>query len=402
MLLVGDWAPGNKQVRLISDATILLSNLEYPVLPLAHSFDIRLKAGPNLFSSELPSEAGQFVLTLANNHIMDYGLPGLISSLELIRERGFKACGAGNNIHEARRPIIVEDNGVKVGIIACCEAQFGVASLNSAGVAEFGPWVYNAISDLHKEVDAVIVSCHAAVEDSPWPSPYIRELYHSYIDAGAAVVHGHHAHVPQGYEKYGEGFIFYGMGNFAVDPVKWNDYPNGLWSIGAEIDFRSKPIDCILLTFQMRHQPDSDTIVIEESNDEEKTVHKNYLELCNHPLHDPDLFEALWQEVALRVYYHHGAEYMRFSAPSISGRYELIRKGLSILKGALLNRNVPSSPPSQGEYLLWYHMVACESHRQMLATALGVLGGELKDLRSEETRQLADEMMPWSRGVVPA
>ena len=54
----------------------------------------------------------------------------------------------------------------------------------------------------------VIVSVHAAIEDSPWPSPYIRELYHSFIDAGATVVHGHHLHVPQGYETYDEGVIF--------------------------------------------------------------------------------------------------------------------------------------------------------------------------------------------------
>jgi len=61
---------------------------------------------------------------------------------------------------------------------------------------------------------------------------------------------------------------------------------------------------------------------------------------------------------------------------------------------------VPS--PNHYDYMLWYHMIACESHRQMLATALGLLGGEIKDLRTEETRILADEMMPWSRGMVVA
>jgi hypothetical protein len=47
-------------------------------------------------------------------------------------------------------------------------------------------------------------------------------------------------------------------------------------------------------------------------------------------------------------------------------------------------------------------MIAFESHRQMLATALGVLAGEMRDMRTEETRALADAMMPWSREVVPA
>ena len=57
--------------------------------------------------------------------------------------------------------------------------------------------------------------------------------------------------------------------------------------------------------------------------------------------------------------------------------------------------------PSQWDYLLWHHMFSCESHRDSLATALGILGGELEDMRTEQTRYLADKMMPWSVGVVP-
>ena len=400
MLLIGDWAPGKKQVRLSHDFTIVLCNLEGPILPRVNSFVALPKAGPSLFSSELPNEADQFIFALANNHIMDYGLPGLEATLKLFDQRGFRACGAGKSVHVARQSIVVDDKGVQVGIIACCEAQFGVAGRNSAGVAEFGPWTYRAISHLRKTVDALIVSVHAAVEDSPWPSPYIRELYHSFIDAGATVVHGHHAHVPQGYEAYGDGVIFYGMGNFAVDPDKWLDSPNGMWSLAAEIDLSSIPVRWHPLTLEIRHESGSDTIVIEESNGEEQNSHSQYLQICNRPFDNPALFDALWQEVALRTYYHHGAGYMRFSATPQSGRCAQARKSLSMLKGALLSSNVPSSCPRQYDYMLWYHMIACESHREMLATALGVLAGEIKDLRTEETRRLADEMMSWSRGVI--
>ncbi len=91
---------------------------------------------------------------------------------------GMRYCGAGNNITDARYPLIIEDNGVHIGIIACCEAQFGVARRTQAGTAEFGPWVYQAIRDLRASFEVVIVSFHAANEDFPWPSPYYRELYH--------------------------------------------------------------------------------------------------------------------------------------------------------------------------------------------------------------------------------
>lgn len=124
------------------------------------------------------------------------------------------------------------------------------------------------------------------------------------------------------------------------------------------------------------------------------------MEICKRPFDNPDLFESLWQEVALRVYYHHGARNIGFSTSS-QGRRSQIRTGLAMLKGALLKRVSPPDP-GQDDYLRWYHMVACESHRQMLATALGVLAGEIVDLRSAETNRLADEMMPWSEGTIQA
>jgi len=347
----------------------------------------------------LPDASGQFVFSLANNHIMDYGFPGLESTLSFLEKRAFKACGAGRNFLDARCPVVIEDDGIQVGIIACCEAQFGVAQRRKAGVAEFGPWVYRAIRDLRQTVDAVIVSIHASVEDSPWPSPFIRELCRSFIDAGASVVHGHHAHVPQGHEEYGEGLIFYGMGNLAVDADKWRNTPDGLWSLAAEIDLRSKPVRWRPLTLEIRYQSSTNILVIEESSGEEQERHHSYLQMCNQPLRDDALFEALWQEVALRAYEHYGAGYMGFSASPQYGRRAKIRKGLSAIKGALLNRS-DKSRPSQYDHMLWYVMIACESHRQMLATALGILGGEIHDLRSDETRRLADELMPWSRKEV--
>src|SRR5262249_51806738 len=143
---------------------------------------------------------------------------------------------------------------------------FGVSRADQAGVAEFGPWIHRTIRDLCHVVDAVVVSVHAGIEDSPWPSPFIRELYRSFIDSGASVVHGHHAHVPQGYEQYGEGVIFYGMGNFAVDPETWQSTLNGLWSLAAEIDFGSSPIRWRPITLEIRHKNGADTIVIEESS----------------------------------------------------------------------------------------------------------------------------------------
>ena len=394
MVLLGDWALGSKRCQLKIGDHVCLANLEGPILPSGHTCLPIPKAGPALCSCEFP-DCTRFVFALANNHLMDFGVRGLEETLKALNARGIQSCGAGKDIGEARQPIVVRDRGVDVGIISCCEAQFGVSRRDTAGVAEFGPWVYRVIRQLRTKVDTVIVSVHAAIEDSPWPSPYIRELYHSFIDAGATVVHGHHSHVPQGYETYDEGVIFYGMGNFAVDPDKWRDAPNGLWSLGAEIDFAAKPLRWRPLTFVIRQRTDLDTVTIEESTPEEHTTMVRYLELCNRPFSNPDLLEALWQEVALRSYDHYGAAYMGFHVPFLMRLRACVRKYLLTIKNMVSSGANPIDPV-RSDYLLWYHMVACESHRQMLATALGVLCGEIRDLRTDESCLLADEMLPWS------
>jgi len=391
VILTGDWAPEAYSVNVNIRGDLVLGNLEGPILPHNHTYIAEPKAGPSLFSSELPSNSAEYVFSLANNHIMDFGEVGLENTIRAFRQRGIRYCGAGNTITSARKSLTIQNGETSVGIIACCEAQFGVARISQMGVAEFGPWIYQEVSNLSKQVDAVIVSVHAAVETSPWPSPYIRDLYRSFIDAGATVVHGHHAHVPQGYEQYHNGVIFYGLGNFAVDPIKWQNSPNGLWSLGAEIDLSSKSLQWEPITFEIRHQVGSKKIRVDESSDEEQTHHMQYLEMCNRPLHNDDLLEALWQEVAIRAYYTYGGRYMNLINSSKLRNLKCVVEYLSKFKrrGFKWKGNSNLDKP---KLLLYYHMIVCESHRQMLATALGVLSGEIRDLRTDETRLLADEM----------
>lgn len=70
-----------------------------------------------------------------------------------------------------------------------------------------------------------------------------------------------------------------------------------------------------------------------------------------------------------------------------------INKLLRILIELFKNRETSKSIPTKEDYLLWHHVFACESHRQMMSTALGILGGEIEDIRTEETKRLVNEMM---------
>jgi hypothetical protein len=142
------------------------------------------------------------------------------------------------------------------------------------------------------------------------------------------------------------------------------------------------------LTLEIRQKIGCDAVTIEESNGEERARRNRYLEICNRPFGDAALFEGLWQEVALRAYYRYGARLIGSIVDSQPGRRARARAVLSTLKKVLIKAS-----PSQRDYLFWYHMIACESHRQMLTTSLGVLGGEIQDLRTEEIRLLVDEMI---------
>ena len=396
MILVGDWAPKSHSVMTTIHGNLFLGNLEGPVLPRSHVLTAKQKVGPSLYSSDLPSGSADYIFSLANNHTMDFGNSGMEVTINALSQRGMKYCGAGENTLSAREPLIIPYGEISVAIIACCETQFGVARKNQGGVADFGSWIYRAIGDLSEQVDAIIVSVHAGVEESPWPSPFIRDLYRSYIDAGATVVHGHHSHIPQGYEKYQSGIIFYGMGNFAVDPDRWRGIKNGLWSLGAEIDLTSRPVQWQPITYEIRHEIGSKMICIEESSYEERESHQQYLEICNYPLFNDVLFEALWQEVAVRAYYAYGAPYMDIHITQKTRRSKLLIESISKAKKALFY-SIGSNHADMRKLLLYYHMMACESHRQMLITALGILAGEIRDMRTEESFRLANQMTPWSK-----
>jgi uridine kinase len=217
MYLTGDFIPEERSFKLPDFSNeYVLSNLEGPIC--SATIDKGIKVGVHLRSSPFELK-GKWAFALANNHIMDYGYDGLKQTREFLESIGIRYCGAGSTQEESRKPIILEESGCKIAVFSCCEKQFGITGESTPGCAEMGTWLYTSVRDIKqaKKVDYVIVSCHAASEFSPWVSPTLRSFYHSLIDIGVDVIHGHHSHVPQGYEVYKDRPIFYGLGNFVVD-----------------------------------------------------------------------------------------------------------------------------------------------------------------------------------------
>ncbi len=394
MIFAGDYAARHWAARLELPKGVVLANLEGPILALEHGLAKAPKAGPALSSERLPEGAEVMAWALANNHMMDYGGEGLRRTLAALGDAGMAGCGAGMSLEEARRPMVLQDGAVRVAVLSVCEAQYGLADRRRCGVAELGPWMYEEIAKLKRRGDKVVVSVHQAVEMSAWPSPRVQELYRSWIEAGATVVHGHHTHVPQGVETYRGGVIMYGLGNFFVDPNApfWRGIANALWSLAVEVEW-AEPVRFKEHTLEL--QEEGGKLVARVAN---RTKYAAYREACDRPLKEPDLLEALWQETAAQEWYRYYAEWLRGPRPGrgLDGeaRVRALRAGLREVMRGLLGREVLEKR-ARAKALLWQHLFGCQSHAEAITTAMGMLGGEMTDRRTAESRRMAEEFIAW-------
>lgn len=379
-----------------------LANLETPV----HSPGMRpvSKAGPHLKGRlksllAIKEHLPETCFSLANNHMMDYGPAGLDATVAACNQLGSSTVGAGLDLGEAWRPAVVRVDGWRIGIIGCCERTFGAATQTRAGVATLDIGIHSRIADLKREVDLVIVSIHGAAEMCPWPSPQWQDLLRSFVDAGARLVHGHHAHVPQGFERYRDGVIFYGLGNYLVEPDLWFHRENTLWSLAPQCVIDNERIGIRMQTVEC--ESEGEAVSVRLSKYEAENAHREYLRECNRPLGDRSLLNGLWQESSVRMFHLFNGPWLGFTPPRPKPASK--RLGLRDLPNAFRKwlkrsrRLDDASAREQERLLLRYHLLSCETHQNAIATALGVLCGELEDARTSETKSLTDAMMPWSK-----
>ncbi len=196
----------------------VIPNLECPIGDKNKYIPIK-KAGPNLICSEecvsFLKTLNTYAVTLANNHIGDYGSDALINTLDILKENNIKTVGAGKNIKEAYNALKIEKDNITVSVLSVCENEFGIATDIQAGSAGYAPKrLLNRIKEEKESGNFVVVVFHGGNEFNPLPSPDTVERYRFVCDMGADAVVGGHTHCPQGYEMYGRKPIIYSMGNF--------------------------------------------------------------------------------------------------------------------------------------------------------------------------------------------
>lgn len=218
---------------LIKESDISITNLECPLIEIGTPIK---KTGPNLKASTKSINALKYagfnMVTLANNHMMDYGVEGLNSTINICKENDIEYIGVGKNITEAQIIKYLNIKNKKIAFINCCENEWSTTFGDYPGCNPLNEIdIYNQIKEAKLNSDYVIVIIHGGHEMYEYPSPRMKKLYRWFIDLGVDAVIGHHTHCFSGFEIYNEKPIVYSLGNFVFD----SDRRDSIWNYGASV-----------------------------------------------------------------------------------------------------------------------------------------------------------------------
>ncbi len=211
--------------RMLKDCDLAVGNLE-TVLTVEGTprGDKLCLDGDPAWAAAL-GDSGLGVMTLANNHCLDFGPAGLADTRRCLESAGVAALGAGRDLEEAQRPWTTEIRGIRIGFIAACHVSTrpgALAGIETPGVAPLETEaLMAAIERLKSQVDHVVLLLHWGLEYSHYPTPEQVALAHSAIDRGASAILGHHSHSLQGIETYRGGVIAYSLANLTDAAVDW-------------------------------------------------------------------------------------------------------------------------------------------------------------------------------------
>lgn len=208
---------------LLADADLAVGNLETPLTTAgtARADKLCLRGDP-VYARHL-AEAGVSVLSLANNHCMDFGADALAETRALLDAAGIASTGAGADLASATAPVIVERHGIRVGLLAACDAltkPAPAATATTPGIAPLEPEaVLAAVDALRPQVDHLVLMLHWGLEYSPLPTPEQVQLADAAIARGVSVILGHHSHCMQGVMQRGGAVVAYSLANLTDDGV---------------------------------------------------------------------------------------------------------------------------------------------------------------------------------------
>lgn len=369
----------------VAAADLSLVNLEAPVPTDAPP---ATKAGPTKSAAAgTPStlrDAGFDAVTLANNHIMDYGTTGLEQTLADCRAAGLDTCGAGPDRDAAMAPLLTTVDGTSVAVFSFCEQEFGIATATEPGTAPIShPDARRRVSEAAEAADVVVVAAHGGVEYVPLPPPRRQRQLRAFVDAGADAVVGHHPHVPQGWEVYDDAPIFYSLGNFLFEQPR---RPKTRWGLAVELALDDEGV--VAADLLPTELVDGTARPLAEQRD--PTDHLQHLRHVSSLTADRERLRAHWQEIAVRLFLQRYAGWLRSSTGG--SPISLLRHPLRHLRQDALWESADRTE----EMLVLLNVVRNESHRSTVETALAVRTGDVEDLRTPQVREEVRTLLEWT------
>lgn len=240
---IAPYFDGSRETLLAQD--VMIGHVETPHTARSLPSCVDIQAPPSKPEHLEPlAEAGFHVATVAGNHLYDCGPYGVIDTVEKLKELDIQPVGGGANITEAKKPAMIERDGVHIGVMAYNAAgpKLGWAMSQKPGTNYIGVetsyvaardmpgcpakvytfiWpeslkkMAEEIASLKREVDVLAVCFHKGnAGDHPRLDSYEQPLCYAALDAGADMIFAHHHHVLKGIEMYKGKPIYHGLGNF--------------------------------------------------------------------------------------------------------------------------------------------------------------------------------------------
>lgn len=238
---------GEELLNLINSADFSIFNLETPLSDIKSPI---MKCGPCLVAPTATvkglSAISPHAFTLANNHIMDQGVNGLMSTMKTLDSAGLQYFGAGRSLAEANEPLVISIAGTTVGLYGCVEHEFSVAGKSSPGAAPYDPLEsFDHVKDLASHCNYTVVLYHGGKEHYRYPSPELRRRCRKFAECGADLVVCQHSHCVGCKEEWAGSTLVYGQGNFLFDHSSSEYWKTGLLievEIGGNSNIKYHPL----------------------------------------------------------------------------------------------------------------------------------------------------------------
>lgn len=333
-------------LELFSNSQLNISNLEAPV---TDSNSKILKTGPYVKSDKKSIEnvlkaLNIHVVTLANNHVLDYDEKGVTDTIQFCRDINIRSVGAGTNLEEAKKALFVNTNEGKIAIINFAENEWSSATKDTAGANPMDI-IDNTrqIREARELADFVMVIVHGGHEYYNLPSPRMKKHYRFYADQGADIVISHHTHCISGYEEYNGVPIYYSLGNFLfTKPSKKED-----WYLGLLLNIEIKDGKLRSFITPVMQKQDTFDLLALKGNEKEQALERFYK--YNAIISDQHTLLAEWKSyVAAKE-----REYLNCWSPFSFLDYSYLPAIFNRLKLTFSNKKGAS---------LFLNLMRCETH----------------------------------------